>query len=69
MAHAGVPNADRGPPDVFGRGGRHAPGAVPGACRARHIRSDNGPERIARRLKAWRQGFNVDHEYIERGKP
>lgn len=35
----------------------------------RHIRSDNGPELIARRLKGWLEGFGVDHEYIEPGKP
>jgi transposase InsO family protein len=35
----------------------------------RHIRSDNGPELIARRLKSWLEGFGVDHEHIEPGKP
>jgi transposase InsO family protein len=35
----------------------------------RHIRSDNGPELIATRLKTWLEGFGVDHEYIEPGKP
>jgi len=35
----------------------------------RHVRSDNGPELIARRLKSWLEGFGVDHEHIEPGKP
>lgn len=35
----------------------------------RHVRSDNGPELIATRLKTWLEGFGVDHEYIEPGKP
>lgn len=34
-----------------------------------HIRSDNGPEFIAKRLKAWLKTLNVRPLYIEPGSP
>lgn len=35
----------------------------------RHIRSDNGPVLITKRLKTWLEGFGVDHDHIEPSKP
>ncbi len=34
-----------------------------------HIRSDNGPEFIARKLRAWLKGLNVEPLFIEPGSP
>ena len=35
----------------------------------RKLRSDNGPEFIARALKAWAERNGIDHRHIEPGKP
>jgi putative transposase len=35
----------------------------------KHIRSDNGPEFIARALKGWLERANVETLYVEPGSP
>ena len=34
-----------------------------------HIRSDNGPEFVARQLRDWLRGLGISPRYIEPGSP